>query len=190
MYVLLDAGVRFSNEKYLNKGLATLRYVLSKQNENGSWPYSENQVFSDNYHTCFVIKNLHKACQILKGNSPQIEIDRAIQNGLNFYFSKFLNNHDHPIPFFIKAHPTFYKYDSYDLAEIVGLLADLNIEHERLLRLICFAKNRFQKREGWLVFRIYPYWPLKGIPYMRYANSAMFFSLTKVYKLIMKGSEN
>ena len=130
-----------------------------------------------------VIKNLHKARQILKKSSSEIE--GAIQKGLDFYFSKLLDNNGYPVPFFINAHMTLYKYDSYDVAELIGLLADLNIEHERLLHIIRFARNKFQKRKGWFIFRIYPCWALKEIPYMRYANSAMFFALTKAYKLIM-----
>jgi hypothetical protein len=58
MYMLVDEGKRFDNKEYLNKGLATLHYILAKQNSDGSWPYSQDQEFVDCYHTVFVIKNL------------------------------------------------------------------------------------------------------------------------------------
>ena len=111
-----------------------------------------------------------------------LEIDLVIQKGLNYYFSNLFNDKGIPIPYAIKPRLTLHKYDSYDLAESIGLLAELNIEEERLAKLINFAQTNFQTKEGWFVFRIYPFVKNKGIPYMRYANSAMFLALTKVIK--------
>jgi hypothetical protein len=71
MFMLIEGGKRFSNPVYVEKGLATLRYVLSRQNADGSWPYSEEENFVDCYHTVFVIKNLRKVQNLLgqeKGN--------------------------------------------------------------------------------------------------------------------------
>lgn len=182
--MLVDAGIRFHNEIYLEKGIATLRYVLSMQKEDGSWPYSEDQSFVDNYHTCFVIKNLYKLNKLVADNS--LGIDEAIKKGLSYYFSKFYDKKGFPIPFAIKPRMILHQYDSYDLAESISLLAELNIELERLVQLIHFAKKKFQTPKGWFIFRHYFGLPVKGIPYMRYANSAMFLALTKALKVIEK----
>jgi hypothetical protein len=182
MVMLLGAGIRFKNSDYLQKGMATLRYVLSMQAPDGSWPYAEAEPFVDTYHTCFVLKNLHKvkpACGPLTSM-----VDEALNRGLRFYFDRLFDNLGYPVPFAVKYRTVPYKYDSYDIAESIGLLADLGIEQERLLHLLHFARMRFQTSEGWFVFRRHDYWPFNGIPYMRHANSAMLLALTKVLHLI------
>lgn len=182
MYMLIDAGIRFNNDTYLQKGLSTMRYVLSKQNNDGSWPYSEDQSFVDCYHTCFVLKNLNKVRKILGDEYKEI-LDNSISKGLSYYLKNLFDDNKYPIPFSVQPRITIFKYDSYDLSESIGLLADLNIEHEQINRLIDFAKSTFQTNEGWFKFRIYKLISIKGIPYMRYANSAMIFALTKALKV-------
>jgi hypothetical protein len=178
MMMLLEAGRRFMNKRYHDKGLATLRYVLSMQRPDGSWPYAEDQQFVDTYHTCFVLKNLSKA----RDNAPQYndQIEHAIEKGFLYYFANLFDNRNYPIPFAVKPRMVLHTYDSYDLAESLGLLADLRREPDRVRHLLSFAADRFQTKEGWFRFRLYRGLPIKGMPYMRYANSAMFLALTKV----------
>lgn len=188
MLMLLRAGKLFNNQKHLQKGLFTLRYVLSMQKQNGSWPYSEEQAFVDSYHTCFVIKNLYKIKKIA-GVSTQA-VEDSIEKGLNFYFAHLLDNNGYPLPFAVKPRMVIYKYDSYDLAESIGLLAELNIEHTKMDRMLYFARMNFKTKDGWFVFRRYPIVRLNGIAYMRYANSAMFLALTKVLALKSRSKVN
>jgi hypothetical protein len=178
MFMLIDAGKRFGNRMCTEKGMATLRYILSRQNEDGSWHYSEDQEFVDTYHTCFVLKNLMKVRNLLTENTS--ELDVAIQKGLSYYFKRLFDKHGYPIPYSIKPRFVLHRYDSYDLAESIGLLADIEGQDDRLAGLIQFAYEEFQVQEGWFIFRKYPLPWIKGIPYMRYANSAMFLALTKV----------
>ncbi|MFN8673757.1 MAG: hypothetical protein U0457_16975 [Candidatus Sericytochromatia bacterium] len=186
MYMLIDAGIRFNNEFYLKKGLDTMRYVISKQNNDGSWPYSEDQDFVDCYHTCFVLKNLNKVRKIL-GEEYKSLLDSVIDKGLKYYLKNLFDENKYPIPFAIQPRTTIFKYDSYDLAESIALLSELDIEHELIEKLVQFSKNTFQTKEGWFKFRIYKVLPIIGIPYMRYSNSAMIFALTKVLKVKFNG---
>lgn len=186
--MLIDAGKRFDNSEYLTKGIATLKYVINMQNKDGSWPYAEDQSFVDTYHTCFVLKNLYKIKKILGDDS--LGIDQAIEKGLKYYFLNLFNDEGIPIPFSVKPRLTLHKYDSYDIAESIGLLAELNIENKIVTGLINFVKTNFQTKKGWFIFRIYPFVKIKGIPYMRYANSAMFLALTKVIKRGISNNKN
>ena len=192
MLMLLRAGKLFNNQEYLQKGLSTLRYVLSMQKQNGYWPYAEDQPFVDNYHTCFIIKNLYKVKKIASVLASALE--DSIAKGLNFFFSHLLDTNGYPLPFAVKPRMVIHKYDSYDIAESIGLLAELNIENERMDLMLHFARTNFQTKDGWFAFRRYSFLPKNGIPYMRYANSAMFLALTKVLKLKSRskvnGSEN
>ena len=185
MLMLLDAARRFQNDQYQEKGLATLRYVLSMQQPDGSWPYSEEERFVDCYHTCFVLKNLYKSKGLADGLKEKVE--GAIERGLRFYFAHLFYANGYPRPFAVKPRLVLHRYDSYDLAESIGLLSLLQIEEDRLSLLIDFARNEFQTKEGWFAFRKYAFVPLKGIPYMRYANSAMFLALTHVVRMKAEG---
>ena len=178
MLILLDAGKRFGSQEFVNKGLGTLRYVLSMQQTDGSWPYGEQEKFVDTYHTCFVLKNLYKVKDLV--GDLRVDVEHSIERGLRFYFQNLFDPNGYPKPFAVKPRLVLHRYDSYDLAESIGLLALMKIDRERLTRLLDFALSEFQTRAGWFKYRVYPFVPFKGIPYMRYANSAMFLALTSV----------
>ncbi|UCE03767.1 MAG: hypothetical protein JSW67_06150 [Candidatus Latescibacterota bacterium] len=181
MMMLLDAGRRFGIQEYTDKGLATLEYVLSMQREDGSWPYSETEDFVDTFHTCFVLKNLVKAQRIF-GNGIE-RAKQAVERGLAYYLSHLFDASGYPIPFSVRPRRTVYRYDSYDLAESIGILAELESESKRLRHLLRFVKTRLQTSDGWFRFRVYRRELGPGIPYMRWANSAMFVALTKFLQL-------
>lgn len=177
MFILIDAGIRFNDEHCMAKGLATLKYILSKQSVDGSWVYSEDQHFIDGFHTCFVLKNLYKVNCLLK--NPSLKIDEVIHKGLEYFSQHLIDKTDYPIPFSVKPRMVLYKYDIYDFAECIGLYADMGIRKNQVYKMLDFVKAHFQSKKGWFSFRIFPYWKSKGIPYMRSANSAMFLAISK-----------
>jgi len=178
MALLLDAGQRFGVAEYTEKGLATLAYVLSMQQADGAWPYSETEPFVDTFHTCFVIKNLIRARRASAVDPATV--DAALDHGLRYYLGALFDDDGLPVPFAVAPRLTLQRYDAYDIAESIGLLAELRIEPERLARLVRFVSQRLQTSAGWFRFRIYRVPTPAGIPYMRWANSAMFLALTKV----------
>lgn len=188
MYMLIEGGKRFKNSTYTEKGIATLKYILSKQNSDGSWPYSEDQSFVDCYHTVFVLKNLLKVKEILC--LDVYGLDDAVQKGLHFYFKHLFYKTGLPKPFAKEPRITLFKYDSYDFSESIGLLSILR-EYDFLLdRSIRFVTHRFLTKEGWCRYRLFNFFPFKGIPYMRYANTNMFLNLTKAYKHYATANRN
>jgi hypothetical protein len=184
--ILVDAGCRLGEPIYTDKGLRTVRFVLSMQHLDGSWPYSEDEPFVDTYHTCFVLKNLHKISKLVPGVEG---LSAAIERGLRFYFDRLYDGRGNPIPFAVKPRLVLHEYDAYDVAESIGLLAEMNLEHGRLDHLLRLAHDRFQTREGWFAFRTYRFPAARGIPYLRYANSAMFLALSKVLRLGIGGAK-
>jgi len=180
MYMLIDAGLRFNNPVYTEKGIATLNYILSMQSEDGSWVYSEDQDFIDGFHTCFVLKNLFKVNQMLKNPSPAIA--RAIHSGLEYYCNHLIDKHGLPVPFSVKPRLVLYKYDVYDFAECISLFTLTGSRRKQLAGIVQFAERKFQQKEGWFLFRLFSFWKSKGVPYIRSANSAMFLALTELIK--------
>jgi hypothetical protein len=181
MAILIDAGRRFNDQEFTDKGLATARWVLGMQKPDGSWPYADDEPFVDCYHTCFVLKNLLEAWPLAE--HLKRKIDSAFQKGIAYYLNNLFDRDGIPIPFAVAPRMVFYKYDSYDIAESISLLAALPEETDRMVALVKFAVGEMQSNEGWFQFRKFSPEISRGMPYMRYANSAMFLALTKVLLL-------
>ena len=76
-FVLFDAARRFHNQEYFTKAQRNLRFVLESQGTDGSWLYAIDnppEAFIDNFHTCFVLKNLYKLNKHL--GSPDVTAKR------------------------------------------------------------------------------------------------------------------
>jgi len=184
-YVLIDSGIFLNKQDYLTKGIEILHYIINSQNPDGSWFYGENphDRFIDHYHTCFVLKNLIKCSNLLRNSELSEKLKDAIDKGKKYYFGHLFDRKGYPVMFSIKPRFHPYKYDSYDLAECIGLLSDIGGYDDKIFKLLKFTIRKFQTEDGWFKFRTYICnLPYKGIPYMRYANSAMFLSLSKILK--------
>ena len=185
--MLLDAARRFDDRTYMEQGESTIRYVLSMQQADGSWPYSEDQPFVDGYHTCFVLKNLEASRPLVIDDQLHAAVELAVGRGYDYYFARLFNEKGFPVPFSVEPRLTLFEHDSYDLAESIGLIAEFGHQTFLLPSLLDFARRKFQTRVGWFIFRLYKGIPLiRGIPYIRYANSAMFYALTKVIRYDQK----
>jgi hypothetical protein len=177
MAILLDAATRFSVSEYADKGLETLEYVLSMQASDGSWPYSEDEPFVDTFHTCFVLKNLSRVRNASGINA--VNVEQAIDRGMAYYRDHLVDEKGLPRPFAVAPRITLQRHDSYDLAESIGLLSRMRVEPRLLAGMLEYVRHSLQTADGWFRFRVYRVPTPQGIPYMRWANSAMFLALTE-----------
>ncbi len=93
--LLLKAFKFFGIDEYKEKAVKNINFVLNRQQADGSWYYAVNEHFIDNFHTCFVLKNLYKAYLILEDE----KILKAVKKGYDYYRG-FLFRRDHtPIHF-------------------------------------------------------------------------------------------
>lgn len=180
MFMLLEYGTRFNKSKFYTKGIGTLNYLKSMQNPDGSWPYSEEQHFVDHYHTCFVLKNLLKVKGII--GQQFLDYNEMLDKGVKYYLNSLFYVNQLPKPFTVKPRSTLFKYDCYDVAESLNLLLDIENQESKVENILEFALSKMQASGGWFKFRIYKFPVAFQIPYMRYANSAMFMALTKWLK--------
>jgi hypothetical protein len=184
--ILLRAGELFRNPEYLRKGLSSVRYVLKSQNADGSWDYSRDAHFVDGYHTCFVLKNLVFSMDVLSRTAQSSseygsvvkEISSAVRAGYGYYARALLDEHGVPVPFSVRNKPLIYAYDSYDLAEGIGVLSRFH-EPLRLNRILNFLTKRMRTKGGFYKFRYYRYLSriLEGMTYPRHANTALFLAM-------------
>jgi hypothetical protein len=79
---------------WLDDARATIRYVVSRQSSNGSWPYSigDTRSYADHFHTCYNLDCLHEY-QALTGDHA---FDEALDKGLAYYDAHFFTEEGIP----------------------------------------------------------------------------------------------
>ena len=185
--MLYDVSFISGEAKYRDFADNILKYILSEQNDDGSWFYSDkaqvndNVNFIDNLHTCFVLEHLYSV--FLKNNNQ--EIKRAIEKGYSFFIDNFINNdysckHLHKYPAF-----TGIKVDIRSCADTIyccALLSDLLPPSLDIAKKVAFwTISNMQDSKGFFYFRIYNTHKSK-IPYMRWGQAPMFNALTYLYQ--------
>jgi hypothetical protein len=178
-YLLTQAALDFSEQKYQKAAERNLNFVIESQNPNGSWYYSVDNVrdFVDHFHTCFVLKALAKIEQLT--GFPQCR--RTIQRGVNYYVKNLFDADGLPKPFSKPPRLTVYRRELYDYAECINLGVLLQGQFPELDRILSVVLNdvlqRWQKSDG--AFRARELligWD--NVPMHRWAQSQMFRSLS------------
>lgn len=178
-FLLTNASVQFSEDKYWQIAERNLNFVLQSQQQNGSWPYAIDNVrdFVDHFHTCFVLKALAKI-EKLTGHKGCTE---AIEKGVKYYVENLFDDQGLPKPFSKAPRLTVYRHELYDYAECINLGVLLkghfpeldgitkNVVNDVLSRWIK-SDGSFRSRQlllGW-----------DNVPMHRWAQSQMFRSLS------------
>jgi hypothetical protein len=177
-FLLTKAGIELSEPRYLEVAKRNLNFVLSSQNENGSWYYAIDGIrdFIDHFHTCFVLKALIKIDQLTGGRQNR----NAIERGVGYFVKNLVDANGLPLPFSKRPRLTVYKRELYDYAECINLATLLLGQFDDLDRILSvvvgdvFARwqmpnGSFRARElliGW-----------DSVPMHRWAESQMFRSL-------------
>jgi hypothetical protein len=180
-FLLATAGSRFDHPAWIAEARAVLRFVLLSQRADGSWLYAMDgkDAFIDNFHTCFVLKNLYKSWRVL-GDDDLLE---AALKGYAFYKQRLLDAAGLPIPFARTQRLTLQRRDLYDYAEgiTVGLLL-ADVDHNALGIAQALAGDLIQRwvlPDGSFVTRE----TIVGrhtVPYLRWAQSQTFAALARL----------
>jgi hypothetical protein len=180
-FLLTAGGRRFEREDWVVAARRNVAFVLQSQRDDGSWPYSTDgpDDFVDNFHTCFVLKNLFKTWA-LTGDE---EVREAIGTGYRFYLDRLLDETGRPIPFARQSRVTLHRRDLYDYAEGINLAHLLQGEVPAargvLEGLVRDLIERWILPDGHFVTREL----LVGrntVPYHRWAQSQTFAALARV----------
>ena len=184
-YVLSEGAVRFDHEEANEKALMNINFILKNQNSDGSWKYAVNDErdnFVDNFHTCFVLKNLFKINKIR--NDERISL--AINNGYNFYKKNLIDPAGRPLPFAKLSRLNIVKRELYDYAEGIslGLLMELKDEDAKGIvnGMVEDLLTKYQKKNGSFITRVSIFNMKNKIPYLRWAQSQLFYALTNYLK--------
>jgi len=182
-FVLFNAARRFHNQEYFTKAQRNLRFVLESQGSDGSWLYAIDnppEAFIDNFHTCFVLKNLYKLNKHLR--SP--EVTRSVLRGYEFYRRGLFDEQDNPKTYAVAPRTEIVRLEMYNFAEAItlGVLIRNDVPgafalaNELAGRLI----QNYQLLSGHFVTRVYRCGIRHSVPYLRWPQSQLFLALTNL----------
>jgi hypothetical protein len=180
-FLLTQAAVDFSEDRYRKAADRNLYFVLESQNPNGSWHYANDgkRHFVDHFHTCFVLKALAK----IEPLTCNREITEAIERGIDYYVRNLFDERGRPKPFSQAPRLTVYRRELYDYAECINLGMLLRGRFEKLDRLVDSVLNQvltvWQKPDGSFRSRqLLLGWD--DVPMHRWAQAQLFRSLCYV----------
>ncbi len=157
---------------WLDDAKATIRYVVSRQSSNGSWPYAigDTRSWADHFHTCYNLDCMHEY-QELSGDRT---FDDALQKGLAYYESHFFTE---------EGIPKYYDQSTYPI--------DATCCGQSLLTLIRFGRleqahrtarwilTHMSRPEGGFKYQLHPRYENR-IVYMRWSVAWIFAGLARL----------
>jgi len=185
--LLLDAYELSSNSIFKEAAQRNIEFVTSYQGEEGEWYYEAKPPednFIDNFHTCFVIKNLLAYYEI----APNEQLLDAINKGYSYYIKHLIDSKGYPIHFAKSKYLKFRKYEMYDFAEGIALGVDFkkyspnsfSIAIDLASKLI----NEFQTNDGFFLTRVTSFNTKHKVPYIRWPQAQIFYALTKLLRAL------
>jgi len=137
--------------------------------------------FVDNFHTCFVLKNLVKTRGLFDDEFDE-SVRVAVRRGYAFYKSHLLDGRGLPVPFARASRMTLQKRELYDYAEGINvslLLADTEPDASTIAdSLVNDLVERWILPDGHFVTKQL-LWRRNTVPYHRWAQSQAFNALVQ-----------
>jgi len=187
--MLLDAYSISGNETYKKTAEKNIEFVLSYQGEKGEWYYEAKgpkDNFIDNFHTCFVLRNLYR-CYLVNKDEKILE---AIKKGYQFYRENLFYSSGRPKHFAKAKYAKLRKYEMYDYAEGITLGVLLKDEipgaFEKSKELADDLISNFQTKKGHFITRVTSLGTVHKVPYLRWPQAQLFYALTSLLKELQK----
>jgi poly-beta-1,6-N-acetyl-D-glucosamine synthase len=182
-FVMFDAARRFHNDSYRDTAEKNLRFILDAQRNDGAWLYaidSPPEAFIDHFHTCFVLKNLHKINRHLQN----AEVARAIARGYEWYRRSLFDEDGTPRLFAIAPRLQLVALEMYNVAEAISLGVLLRDDIPEAFDLAETLAARFVRRRqlpaGHWITRTYVGGITHRVPFIRWPQSQLFLSVTNL----------
>jgi len=177
---LCEAYKIFPESDIIELAQKNINFVLSSQNKDGSWLYANDSRFIDNFHTSFVMNKLLK-CYCVIGDEKILD---SIKRGYNFYLNNFFRSNGTQIHFYKTRFPKFRYIETYDYAEAITLGVQLkdyvNESFQVAQNLARFLVSNLQTPDGYFVTRVSILRTKNKIPYLRWPQAQLFYSLTNL----------
>jgi hypothetical protein len=176
---LATVGARSKETELCDFAIRAARYVVRKQNEDGSWAYGAetSQQWADSFHTAYVLSSLQR---IIKGSpSGALEVTPALQRGYEFWRERFFLADGWPKYY----HDALYPADAHAAATaIITLLEfqDLDSAARALAeKIAAWAIHNLRDRRGFFYNQRRRLHTVKT-SYMRWTQAWMLYALSRL----------
>lgn len=167
--LLARLAVDYDRPELLEPALASLKYSMDCQHEDGSWVYAETaaQSWIDSFHTGFNLEALRRFLEL--GLVP--EYKEQYRKGVEFYAQNFFLEDGTPKYY----HNKLYLVDIHAPAEALTFFSAEGAQYRQLVEKVqdWTLKNMYNQRSGLFYFRKSPYFTIT-IPYMRWSQAWAF----------------
>jgi len=199
-WVFLKAAVYVQEEReaYFALGKKLLWFVISEQQDNGSWNYfarsSEKSQHIDGYHTAMILRALTRSYilgQKSLGKDLVEALEVAIRKGVQFYVSnlftmdgrpKFTPSRVYPVDILSCAMALITLSEVYEIREEIEGLPPIKPIVERVLS---YSLRRMQQESGEFYYRDYGIKRMR-LGSLRWAQAPMSLGILKALRVIGK----
>lgn len=168
------------NPAYMTKCKSAVEFVLSKQKEDGSWNYSFNpdndsERVQIDFHQGYVLQSLYRYMKISGDDNPAI--DKAIKDGLDFYFkNQFFENGRAKWRL-----PKLYPADIHNQTQGIITFSEMSEYSKEYLpfaeTIAKWTIENMQDKTGYFYYQKFSGFTNK-IPYIRWSQAWMLLALT------------
>lgn len=182
---LLSRVYSFTREKeLLAEAKKSVTFCCDHQKEDGSWGYGtyDFHQWVDNFHTGY---NLECIADYIKYSGDNT-FEENVKKGFDYYIQNFFL--DGGIPKYYND--SIYPIDIHAPAQMVITLSKLNKFHEqkeKLDNVLNWTFDHMLSHKGYFFYQINKYFSSK-VPYMRWAQAWMFYSLSEYMLQINKSN--
>ncbi|MCK5879663.1 MAG: delta-aminolevulinic acid dehydratase [Holophagae bacterium] len=157
---------------WLNDAFATIKYVVSRQSESGSWPYSigDTRSWADHFHTCYNLDCIHEY-QELSGDRT---FEEPLNKGLDYYDNHFFTE---------DGIPKYYDQSTYPIDATCCGQALLTLmrfgRHEQAAKTAQWILSNMSLPNGGFKYQIHPRYENRLV-YMRWSVAWIFAGLARL----------
>jgi rhamnogalacturonyl hydrolase YesR len=174
------------NDCLLETAKSVVSYVCKRQTKEGAWSYGTLPFHQwvDNFHTGYNLECIYKYQKVSGDLSFQKNIDKGLEYYLNTFFtregiSKYYNNKTYPI-------------DIHAPAQLIVTLGKLGVLHEYkelVDKVLFWTIENMQSSKGFFYYQKKK-WVTSKIPYIRWAQSWMFYALSYFFLAFQEDEQN
>lgn len=177
--VLAGVGVLASRNDLIDLAAGSARFVIRRQNENGSWHYGPKLRHSwvDNFHTAFILSSLHRISSHV--SAVKDEASTAIAKGSEFWLNELFLEDGTPKYFDSKTFPV----DIHSAAAAIATLSELSAFDDRALplaeKVAEWTITHLRDPSGYFYYQQRRFSKVK-IPFIRWGQAWMSFALARL----------
>ncbi len=180
---LASVGKLTGNDKYLDLAKKTARFVVRRQEKNGSWAYGSKRrhKWVDNFHTAYILLSLRR----IDAFAGSAESEASIRSGFHFWIDNFFLEDGTPKYFDGQTYPV----DIHSSAAAIAVLAELSDLDERALpqatRTAEWTIRNMRSPDGYFYYQQREKTLVKT-PFIRWGQAWMAFALARLIEVSAK----